>query len=98
MALKTFRAAAFAAKHFAARALHGVSVVMASLGAWGGKTEEKKRKKPKLAAPEVEESFPVEVVSRLRDEMLSSSIAADVIARAKTRRIRAEETALLLMI
>lgn len=101
MALKSFRAAAFAAKHFAARALHGVTTVLASLGAWGGRAEEKKKKPHKVVEPDVvEEAFPVDVVSRLREEMLSASLTAEVIARAKQRskRIRAEESALLLMI
>lgn len=54
--------------------------VVASLGAWG-KLPDKKREQE--FSPEVKEDIPVQVISRIRDEMLSASLAADVIERAR---------------
>jgi hypothetical protein len=98
MALSTFRAALFAAKHFAAQTLAGVQQYFASLGAWGGKDEQEKPRKKKETPQEIVEPLPVEVIARLREEMLSASLAADVVSRAKARRTRADEEALILMI
>ena len=74
-------------------------VPVASLGGWSGEQKrEKKRFDDDLG--EIEEALPLDVVSRIRNEMLSASLAQDVIARAKSRakRMRLEEEALLLML
>jgi len=76
-----------------------VPVLPASLGGW---TDDRKRKKRRLddELDEIQEALPADVVSRIRNEMLSASLAQDVIARAKSRakRMRSEEEALLLML
>ena len=75
-----------------------VPVSLASLGGWPAK---KRKKADEDDEPEeVSEAFPADVVSRIRNEMLSASLAQDVIARAKSRakRMRSEEEALLLML
>ena len=70
---------------------------MASLGSWSGKTEEQRKKE--VIDDVVAEPIHPMVVARLRDEMLSASLAQDVIARAKAAsRKRNNEVALLLMI
>ena len=74
-------------------------VPVASLGGWSG---EQKPKKKRLddELETIQEAIPVDVVSRIRNEMLSASLAQDVIARAKSRakRMRSDEEALLLML
>ena len=76
-----------------------VPVLPASLGGWA---DDRKRKKNRLddELNEIQEALPADVVSRIRNEMLSASLAQDVIARAKSRakRMRSEEEALLLML
>ena len=75
-----------------------VPVSLASLGGWPAKKRKKAHEDNDLE--EVSEAFPADVVSRIRNEMLSASLAQDVIARAKSRakRMRSEEEALLLML
>lgn len=93
-----FHLKSFLRKAFSAKSFKGLGEFFASLGSWGGKVEEEKPRKKKEAQQQVVEPLPVEVVARLREEMLSASLAADVVSRAKARRIRANEEALILMI
>jgi hypothetical protein len=74
--------------------------VPASLGAWGPVEQRKKPRKRLDDDLEVEESLPDATVARLTKEMLAASLSADMADRARTRsrRMRAEEEALLLMI
>lgn len=92
-----FHLKSFLRKAFSAKSFKGLGEFFASLGAWGGKVEEEKPRKKK-AQQQIAEPIPVEVVARLREEMLSASLAVDVIQRAKARRNRADEEALILMI
>lgn len=99
MALKTFRAAVFAAKHFAAQALAGTQELLASLGAWGGNLVIRKPKKEEKEKPViVPEPIPEIVVSRIQSELLAASLAADVIERAKqqAKRRKNQQFAILL--
>ena len=98
MALKTFKAAVFAAKHFAAQALAGTQELLASLGAWGGYLKERKPKKKKEEIVEVvPEALPDPVISRIQDELISASLAADVIQRARTQAQRQRNHAAILL-
>lgn len=73
--------------------------VQASLGAWGPVERRKQRKRLDDDLDLVTEAMPAVEVARLRDEMLSASLSADVEARAKRRIKRmAEEAAILLII
>ena len=81
----------------------GSSSVMpaaASLGAWVPVEQRKKPRKRLDDDLEVEEALPDATVARLTKEMLAASMYADMADRARTRsrRMRAEEEALLLMI
>lgn len=67
----------------------------ASLGA----ATERQRRKPKPdKEAEITEAIGAEAVSRLRNEFMAESLTQDVINRARKRKSRAEEEALLLMI
>ena len=98
MAIKSFRSALFAAKTFAAQALAGTRQFFASLGAWGGglvKEEKPKQEKP----PEtVSEALPDPVVARIKDELLSASLAAEVIERARTQAKRRKNQQLAILL
>ena len=96
MAIKSFRSALFAAKTFAAQSLAGTRQFFASLGAWGGIKEEKpKQEKP----PEtVSEALPDPVVARIKDELLSASLAAEVIERARTQAKRRKNQQLAILL
>lgn len=102
MALKTFRAAAFAAKTFAAQALAGTKQLLASLGAWGGNLVIRKPKKDEdklVIAPEaIPEAIPESVTSRIQSELLAATLAAEVIERAKqqAKRRKNQQIAILL--
>ncbi len=81
-------------------AISGISQqVPASLGGWGGDKEEKKKKR------KPEEIIPIESVvsaasSKFRDEAISMALADEIMsrARARTKKLRADEEALLLML
>ena len=70
--------------------------VLASLGAWSGIKEEKpKHEKP----PEtVSEALPDPVVARIKDELLSASLAAEVIERARTQAKRRKNQQLAILL
>lgn len=69
--------------------------VLASLGSSG---KPSKARKIAQANDGVSEPISLEFVSRIRNEFLSESLAHDLIRRARIRKSRAEEEALLLMI
>lgn len=66
--------------------------MLASLGAYGPIKRKAKRTDDDLET--IEESLPVDVISRLRDETLAASVMAVAIKQAKRRR---NEAVLLLM-
>ena len=71
-------------------------VPMASLGGFSPKI---KPEEPQKELPEaVPEPIPESYVSRIRQEFLSESMAHDLITRARKRKSRAEEEALLLIL
>lgn len=76
-------------------AINTVQPVLASLG---GTPYEQKKQRISAIDDEVEEPLSAETVSRIRNEFLSEALANDLINRAKVRKARAEEEALLLMI
>lgn len=71
-----------------------VRQMLASLGA----APYQVRRQKVVVDDEVEEPFLSVDVDRIRREFLSESLAQDLITRARVRKTRAEETALLLMI
>ena len=96
---KVFSLKSFLKKSFSAISFKGLGEYFASLGAWGGKVEEVKKKRKKIVDV-VEEAIPQVVISRLRDEMLAASLTEEIIARAKARakQKRNNTVALLMMI
>lgn len=92
-----FRSSSFSQRSFSVKSwrFDGIAPAIASLG--GAAYEQKK---PRITAidDEVEEAISAETVSRIRNEFLSEALANDLISRAKVRKARAEEVALLLMI
>lgn len=81
-----------------------VSLITGPLFASLGGTPDKPRKpvkaKRKKPQEEIESPLPPETAGRIRDELLGASLTADVIERAKARakRIQAEETVILLIL
>lgn len=99
-----FQKCVFQADAFQAEQCDAPPPVVASLGGWGPfeKAPRRKKKEEVEFEQEVEEALSKPVVSRIRAEMLSASIAVEVIERAKESarktKKRREEEALLLMI
>ena len=70
-----------------------------ALASLGGAPERIKRKnKPDEDESEVVEALPTATISRIQNEFLSESLAQDLINRARKRKSRAEEEALLLIL
>jgi len=74
--------------------------LFASLGGTPDKPRKPVKAKRKKPQEEIESPLPPETAGRIRDELLGASLTADVIERAKARakRIQAEETAILLIL
>ena len=76
--------------------------ILASLGGFSPpakkKPEEVKEELPDELPEIVPEPIPAEYISRIRNEFLSEAMANDLITRAKQRKSRAEEEALLLIL
>ena len=96
MAIKSFRAAVFAAKTFAAEALGGTRQFFASLGAWGGSL--KNEKKPEKKQETISEPLPDPVIARIKDELLSASLAAELIERARKQAQRRKNQQLAILL
>jgi len=76
--------------------------LLASLGGFSPPAK-KKREEAKEELPEefpeiIPEPIPEAYVSRIRNELLSEAVANDLITRAKKRKSRAEEEALLILL
>lgn len=71
---------------------------VASLGSWGGKVVKAEKPNPVVVQDVPEEPIPESYVSRIRNEFLSESMTQDLIDRARKRKSRAEEEALLLIL
>jgi hypothetical protein len=69
-----------------------------SLASLGGHPIKQKKKILHVQDEEIQEPIPESYVSRIRNEFLSEALADDLINRARKRKSRAEEEALLLMI
>ena len=92
-----FRSSSFSKRSFSIKSwrFDGVVPLIASLG---GNPYEQKNPKVIAIDDDVEEALSASTVSRIRNEFLSEALANDLINRAKVRKARAEEEALLLMI
>ena len=71
--------------------------VLAPLGAWGGLVKEEKPKHEKQPETAVE-ALPDPVVARIKDELLSASLAAEVIERARTQAKRRKNQQLAILL
>ena len=98
MAIKSFRSALFAAKTFAAEALAGTRQFFASLGAWGGGLVEKRKPKRVKPIETISEPLPDPVIARIKDELLSASLAAEVIERARKQAQRRKNQQLAILL
>lgn len=73
--------------------------ILASLGGFAPSAYKKPEEEKPEELPEiVPEPIPAEYISRIRNEFLSEAMAKDLINRAKQRKSRAEEEALLLIL
>ena len=72
--------------------------VLAPLGAWGPVKTTTNNKPAAISPDTVEEPIPASVVSRIQDELISASLAAEVIERAKqqAKRRKNQQFAILL--
>lgn len=96
-----FLHSSFSAKSFSNRSWK-LDLPIPGIASLGGFSTDRKSKVRRLDddLEEIEEALDAGTVTRLRNEMLSASLAQDVIDRAKARakRMRSEEEALLLML
>ena len=72
--------------------------VLASLGAWGGGLVKEEKPKHENQPETVVEELPDPVVARIKDELLSASLAAEVIERARTQAKRRKNQQLAILL
>ena len=77
---------------------HTHESVVFGFASLGGEHKHKRVEEKAEAPNEIIEPLPVEYISRIRNEFLSEAMAKDLINRAKQRKSRAEEEALLLIL
>ena len=70
--------------------------VLASLGAWGGSL--KNENKPEKKQETISEPLPDPVIARIKDELLSASLAAEVIERARKQAQRRKNQQLAILL
>ena len=72
--------------------------VLASLVAWGGGLVKEEKPKQENQPETVVEALPDPVIARIKDELLSASLAAEVIERARTQAKRRKNQQLAILL